>query len=194
MSYTLGEAAKASGKSKATIHRNIQSGKISATKDEATGSWMIEPAELHRVYPAVSLEQHQNRELRQSETATETLLKAQLEQEREERRRERVQLEGTIDDLRRRLDAEGEERRKLTALLTDQRAKAPEVMVTPPPTSEAMITPPPAAADPAPAAISASVPVTPARPNPAPVAVKVRPVKTPPAKEAGWFRRMMGGR
>jgi hypothetical protein len=194
MSYTLGEAAKASGKSKATIHRNIQSGKIAATKDEATGSWMIEPAELHRVYPAVSSEQHQNRELRQSETAAETLLKAQLEQEREERRRERVQLEGTIDDLRRRLDAEGEERRKLTALLTDQRAKAPEVIVTPPPTSEAIITPPPAAADPAPAATSASVPVTPARSNAAPVAVKVRPVKKPPAKEAGWFRRMMGGR
>ena len=193
MSYTLGEAAKASGKSKATIHRNIQSGKISAIKDEATGSWMIEPAELHRVYPAVSSEQHQNRELRQSETATETLLKAQLEQEREERRRERVQLEGTIDDLRRRLDAEGEERRKLTALLTDQRAKAPEVMVTPP-TSEAIITPPPAAADPAQAATSASVPVTPARPNAAPVAVKVRPMKKPPAKEVGWFRRMMGGR
>ena len=29
-----------------------QSGKLSATRDEATGSWLIEPAELHRIYPA----------------------------------------------------------------------------------------------------------------------------------------------
>ena len=33
------------------------------------------------------------------------------------------QVKGERDDLRRRLDAEGEERRKLTALLTDQREK-----------------------------------------------------------------------
>ena len=42
--------------------------------------------------------------------------------------------DAVIDDLRERLDREGEERRKLTAILTDQRAKAPEVIVTPAPT------------------------------------------------------------
>jgi hypothetical protein len=41
--------------------------------------------------------------------------------------------DAVIDDLRERLDREGEERRKLTAILTDQRAKAPEVIVTPAP-------------------------------------------------------------
>jgi len=50
MSYTLGEAAKAVGKSKATISKAIKSGKISATKND-DGSFTIEASELHRVYP-----------------------------------------------------------------------------------------------------------------------------------------------
>ena len=52
MSYTLGTAAKATGKSKTTIMRAIRKGKISAEKD-VHGQWNIEPAELHRVYPEV---------------------------------------------------------------------------------------------------------------------------------------------
>lgn len=133
MSYTLGEAAKATGKSKATIHRAIQSHKLSATKDEATGEWRIDPAELHRVFPPVSAEQVQNGELRRSEKAPETaMLQAQLAQERQERERERLDKDSVIDDLRRRLDASEEERRKvqtqLTALLTDQRQGEPETV------------------------------------------------------------------
>lgn len=50
MGYTLGEAAKAVGKSKGTISKAIKSGKISATKQE-DGSYSIEAVELHRVYP-----------------------------------------------------------------------------------------------------------------------------------------------
>lgn len=49
MSYTLGEAAKATGKNKTTIQRAIKSGKISAIQHE-NGSYSIEPAELSRVY------------------------------------------------------------------------------------------------------------------------------------------------
>jgi len=48
--YTLGQAAIAVGKSKATISKAIKSGKISADK-QANGSYQIEPSELHRVYP-----------------------------------------------------------------------------------------------------------------------------------------------
>ena len=46
----MGAAAKASGKSKATISKAIKSGRLSALKDE-TGVYRIEPAELNRVYP-----------------------------------------------------------------------------------------------------------------------------------------------
>jgi hypothetical protein len=41
--------------------------------------------------------------------------------------------ERAIDDLRRRLDAEAEERRRLTAILTDQRAAVPDSVLRPSP-------------------------------------------------------------
>ena len=49
MAYTLGQAALAVGKSKATLSKAIKTGKISATKLD-NGSYSIEAAELHRVY------------------------------------------------------------------------------------------------------------------------------------------------
>src|SRR5690349_13804676 len=55
MAYSLREAATAAGKGKPAILKAIQSGRISARKDEF-GAWQIEPAELHRVYPPVSRE------------------------------------------------------------------------------------------------------------------------------------------
>jgi len=53
MGYTLGQAAKAVGKSRTTILRALKKSKISGTKD-AHGNWSIDPAELHRVYPAIT--------------------------------------------------------------------------------------------------------------------------------------------
>lgn len=53
MRYTLGTAAKATGKSKTTIQRAIAKGQISAEKRSGIG-YSIDPAELHRVFPAVS--------------------------------------------------------------------------------------------------------------------------------------------
>jgi len=53
MPYTLGQAAKATGLSKPTLSEAIKKGKISATKNE-NGSFSIDPAELHRVYPLVA--------------------------------------------------------------------------------------------------------------------------------------------
>ena len=50
MTYNLGTASRATGKSKSTILRAIRNGKISAEKD-VHGQWIIEPGELHRVYP-----------------------------------------------------------------------------------------------------------------------------------------------
>ncbi|RRH68153.1 MerR family transcriptional regulator [Falsigemmobacter faecalis] len=53
MKYTAGQAATATGISKATITRALKSGRISGKKDES-GAWIIDPAELHRVFPAVA--------------------------------------------------------------------------------------------------------------------------------------------
>ena len=49
MRYTLGTAAKATGKSKTTIQRAISKGLISADRGK-NGEYSIDPAELHRVF------------------------------------------------------------------------------------------------------------------------------------------------
>lgn len=119
MLYTLGEAAKAAGKSKPTIQRAIKSGKISALRND-DGSYSIDPAELHRVFPALPRASNDSGTVKQSVPPPETgVLQTKLEAA-ERLLEERQQ---TIDDLRQRLDAESEERRKLTALLTDQRER-----------------------------------------------------------------------
>lgn len=53
MVYTLGTAAKATGKSKTSIRRALDRGLISGQKTER-GEWRIEPSELHRVFPPVT--------------------------------------------------------------------------------------------------------------------------------------------
>src|SRR5512132_3962510 len=52
MSYTIGTAARATGKAKSTISRDVKSGRISAQR-QPDGSYLIDPSELHRVYPPV---------------------------------------------------------------------------------------------------------------------------------------------
>src|SRR3954471_20808610 len=53
MPYSLKQAADATGRTKPTLLRAIQTGKTSAKKNEL-GEWEIDPAELHRVYPPVA--------------------------------------------------------------------------------------------------------------------------------------------
>lgn len=117
MAYTLGTAAKATGKSKATISKAIKSGRISACKDE-TGTFHIEPSELHRVYPpTVSSEQ--------DETPSGNPLKSDIDgtirelQARLEAAHERLSdKEAVIADLREDRD---KWRQQASALITDQR-------------------------------------------------------------------------
>lgn len=119
MAYTLGEAAKATGMSKATISKAIKNGRISASKDE-TGTFKIDPSELHRVYPpTVSSEQ--------KETPTRTSANADIDgtirelQTRLEAAQERLSDKDTvISDLREDRDRW---RQQATALLEDKRPK-----------------------------------------------------------------------
>lgn len=55
MRYTLGTAAKATGKGKTTIQRAIARGQISAEKTE-DGGYSIDPSELHRVFPRLTVD------------------------------------------------------------------------------------------------------------------------------------------
>lgn len=119
MVYTLGEAAKATGRSKATISKAIKSGRISAQKDE-TGTFHIDPSELHRVYPpAVSGEQEEtpvNTPAKPDNDGAIRELQARLEAAQERL----ADKEGVIADLREDRDRW---RQQATALLADQRPK-----------------------------------------------------------------------
>ena len=136
--FTLNQAAKACNKSKSAILDAIRSGRLSASRDDKN-QWQIEPSELFRVYqPTEHLPPEQNRgqpvDLPPQNHPT-TLLLEQIERERE---RERKQMQETIDDLRRRLDDEAQERRRLTMLLTHQQPQESYQPEQPPERAEPM--------------------------------------------------------
>src|SRR3954468_3817951 len=124
MPYNLVEAGKAIGMGKSSVLRAIRKGVISASRDPITGGWAIEPAELHRAFPAVADGTVHNR-AGTAETDAMRELRARLDD-----------TQHTVEDLRRRLDRSDEERHRLqeqlaaaqeriAALLTDQRQPAP---------------------------------------------------------------------
>ena len=110
--YTLGTASKATGKSKSTILKAISSGRISAVKDDL-GQWEIDPSELHRVYRPVSVNRSPEHLIERQDTPREP----------PDLSRENEILRGEVEDLRRRLDEETAERRKLTYMLMEPRKR-----------------------------------------------------------------------
>lgn len=117
MSWSVSRAARETGLSKSTISRAIKSGRISAARQH-DGSYLIEPAELFRVYPRnvaqppSSTHHEAARNPREEAFSTISneveLLKLKLAmteellaQERENSQRQQE----TVHDLRRRLDA-----------------------------------------------------------------------------------------
>lgn len=118
MAYTLGEAAKATGISKASISRAVSSGRVSAAKND-DGSFSIEPVELHRVYPpksSVTVSKTQPETTHNSgddapNTPQINVLQARLEAALEQLR----DRDSTIGDLRHRLDLSDAERREAQA-------------------------------------------------------------------------------
>ena len=123
MKYSLSEAAKATGKNKTTIQRAIKNGKISAIKGDS-GSYEIEPSELHRVFPPVAAQrdaQHrQSNDTQQGKSASINNDLARVLELEKELAVAHEQMADTINDLRKRLDSsEG----RVTALLADNRPK-----------------------------------------------------------------------
>jgi hypothetical protein len=130
--FTVGEAAKQVRRSKATISNAIttisnaiKSGRLSVHEKSESG-YKIAASELFRVFPTDERSPEQTRTPANDTVNTAALI------EIEGLRRENVLLRDERDDLRRRLDSESEERRKLTALLTDHRQQQqPEPMPLP---------------------------------------------------------------
>jgi len=113
MNYTLGQAAKATGKSKSTISKALKNGTISAKKG-TNGVFSIDPSELHRVFPANGVKEHKQTTDNTTKEHLETAVKvAQLE----------VRLEAAekrADDLEQDRDSW---RNQANSLLADQRPK-----------------------------------------------------------------------
>jgi len=74
MKLSANEAAKRTGKSVPTITRAIKSGKISAEKT-GSGGYLIDPAELFRVFPAIAKPNADTPEILESETPRSAPLK-----------------------------------------------------------------------------------------------------------------------
>jgi hypothetical protein len=133
MAYSLGQAAKAAGISKTSLHRAINKGRVSAAKND-NGAYEIEPSELHRVYPPVAEgNSSANPDLVRDGTSETTLETGVIRREVELLRERLADKDSVISDLRERLDQSEKERREkdrqLTALLTDERPK-PEAPAT----------------------------------------------------------------
>ena len=122
MHLSLGQAAKETGKSKSVISNALHSGRLSGKMNDK-GGWEIDPSELFRVFTKQNAKEPEKEQNGTPENPIQNIL---LEQEIRHLR-EQLDRERELNrDLISRLDAENEERRKLTMLLTDQRATAPQ--------------------------------------------------------------------
>ena len=116
---TLGQAARETGTSKATIFKALKSGRLSYV-EKTTSGYQIDPAELFRVFPPVTPLNIKNEQIQTGENTLETaFLKRENELLREQLAREREQADYW--------------RKQATALLTHQPpASATEAPQTPP--------------------------------------------------------------
>lgn len=122
MSYTLGTAAKATGKHITTISKAIKKGKISAVKND-DGSYAIDPAELHRVYPPLSKGQDSKGATGQGMASAGIDHIKELETLRERCKQLEKQIEqrhADVEDYRQRLDRAEQ---RISALLPASRSR-----------------------------------------------------------------------
>ena len=115
MTLSLGQAAKEVGLDKSTLSRAIKRGRLSAQRT-GSGGYAIDPAELFRVFPPAS--QKPQRIGPSQDITTDTLLENRELRSKLEAAELRLRdKDDEIRDLRRRLDTESEERRRLTLML-----------------------------------------------------------------------------
>ena len=112
MELSASQAAKSVGKSVPTITRAIKKGKLTA-KPRDGGGWIIDAAELFRVWPAVSNDTDENNTMLGSETTIEaSALERELELTRE-----------MLNEAKADRDSWKEQAQKITALIEDQSAQ-----------------------------------------------------------------------
>jgi len=122
---TLNQAAKACGRSKSTLLNAINSGRMSAPKDDR-GRYAIDPAELHRAFPFQAPDRSVDRFSEPQPTTIEnhqtTLSNRGLEREVELLREMLAKAEANADHWRTLAERQ-------QALLEDKRAKEPRSLL-----------------------------------------------------------------
>jgi hypothetical protein len=132
---TLRTAAMLTGKDRSTLLRAIEHGKLSATKSEL-GRYLVDPAELERVYGALRVPPVHSEAPRQDAQSGDALLAARevehlrelLERECTERERDRQSYERdrrTWEEERAFLRTITERQAEQVKLLADQREREP---------------------------------------------------------------------
>ena len=130
MKLTLGQAAKAANRSKGMLSKALNSGGISAEKDDK-GRWQIDPSELSRWMSAnpfpngVDTQEETHVETRENSALSVEvkMLREQIDTMKAERDRERGQLVDQIEALREQAARQSAEHRQALAALTDQRER-----------------------------------------------------------------------
>ena len=125
MLVTFSEAAKIAGVSKGAIRKAaLETRKLRTDRDEQ-GVWRVDVADVQRLWPQRpspdTVTAHQRSPVIDGDSHQEPALTRELQARLEASERRIADKDDVIADLRRRLDREGEERLRLTALLTDQR-------------------------------------------------------------------------
>ena len=132
---SLNKAAKEAGVAKSTLLEALNSGRMSADKNEK-GHWQIDPSELFRVFPKSSSfdqEKPKTTPNKKPQKTTENsalevevkMLREQIERMDTERERERTQLTDQIEALREQAERQSADHRQALAALTDQREQKP---------------------------------------------------------------------
>lgn len=133
---SLNKAAKEAGVAKSTLLDSLNSGRMSAEKNEK-GHWEIDPSELFRVFSKTSSSEREKLMPTPDENRQESIHNSVLEIEvkmlREqigrmdvERERERSQFTDQIEALREQAERQSADHRQALAALTDQREKVAE--------------------------------------------------------------------
>lgn len=114
MAFTLGQAAKATGKTKAAIWQAIAANRLPALKDDHN-RWQIEPEELFKLYPSTKPKAR-----REEYTPDAKHLRAEIDWLKQLLSEAKVEREGVWDMLKR----EQQFTARLLGILTTDRARA----------------------------------------------------------------------
>jgi hypothetical protein len=126
MEYTLTEAAEKAGVNRATLFRAIKRGRLSGRRQD-DGSWLVDAAELHRVYPSPGTEAPSEAETQGPDNALQYAARGgdgRASPVEDELRARIALLERTLDDARAARDAAEARAARLEAEASDARAKA----------------------------------------------------------------------